>query len=76
MLERLWDKGNIHPFLMGGQTCRVIKKIGVAFPQEAGNRSISRPYITVQELCSLLQRHVFIHVNCCSIQNSQKLITA
>jgi hypothetical protein len=68
MLARMWIKGNIHPLLVGVQTCTVTMEISVVIPQEAGSRSTSRSsYTTLGYIPKghiiLPQKHLYDHVH-------------
>jgi hypothetical protein len=68
------------PVVGGLQTCAIAMEIGVAVPQEAGNRSTSRfSYTSLGHITKrrpiLPQRHLLNHVHCSFIHNRQKLET-
>ena len=77
---KMWSKGNIHPLLVGMQTCTVIMEISVMVSWEYRNKSTSKSIYTTlgympKGCFILLKRHLLNHVHCCFIHNREKLET-
>lgn len=80
MLVWMGGKGDTYTLLVGVQICAATVEIGVMIPQKARHGStIGSRYITPghipKGLYILLQRHLLIHDDCCSINNSQETET-
>lgn len=80
MVVRPQGKGNTYSLLVRVQTCTANMEVSVVAPQEAVNQYTLRSSYTLlhtpKGLHILSQKHLFIHVHCCSIHNTHKLETA
>ena len=80
MLERMWSEGNIHPLLVGMQTCAATVEISVAVSQETGSQPLSGSSNStlgnIPKRCPIIiQKHLFNYVHSSTICNSQNMET-
>ena len=80
MLERMWNKGDFHPLLVGTQTCPTTLEISLTISQKigtqptSGSNNINLGHI-LKIFSIILQKHLFNNVHSTIICNSQNLVT-